>query len=89
MNFTSFSPREIVELGKGVNGEDEIPNRKGDEVDKHPSNVDDLEGRDEDKETGKTEYTSEKDERNRVSERSGRVEDVVDDQGVGEADGDG
>lgn len=95
LDLASLTPREVVELGESVDGEDKVPcekgatqrcevlercatsrrtNGKGNEVDEHPSDVDDLERRDEDEYGGKTEHGTEEEKRDGVGEVGGRDE---------------
>lgn len=57
-----IAPREIIEMPKRVDRQDEIPNRQGDEVDEHPEDVDGAVGGDDDEETGEAEDEGEEDE---------------------------
>jgi hypothetical protein len=38
-SLSSVTPREIIELPEGICGQDEIPDRKREEVDQHPHDV--------------------------------------------------
>ena len=38
-NFSGVAPAKVVEFPKGVDWEDEIPDREGEKVDQHPEDV--------------------------------------------------
>lgn len=62
--LAGVSPREVVELPVCVDGEHEIPDGEGDEVDQHPDDVGPSVGGEDDQDRGETEDQTEKDEGN-------------------------
>ena len=48
----SLTPREVVEVPERLCWEDEVPYRKGEEIDEQPAQIGDLARRDDDQETG-------------------------------------
>jgi hypothetical protein len=62
--LAGVSPRKVVELPICVDGEHEIPDGEGYEVDQHPDDVGPSVGGEDDQDRGETEDQTEKDEGN-------------------------
>jgi hypothetical protein len=54
-SLSSISPGEIIEFPESVSWEDEVPNRKREQIDKHPYNIRPSVGGKDDENSGKTE----------------------------------
>lgn len=65
--LSSVTPREVVEFPEGVGWKHKVPDRKGEEIDEHPNDVGWRVGRNDNKQTWKTENKGEKNQGNNLN----------------------
>ena len=92
-DLAGLSPRKVVEMPVGVNWQDEVPDWECTEVDEHPSNVNQLARRQQNKDGGHSQHKDQKDQGHRLGKGGdgrGRESDNQDhgqNQGHGQDDG--